>query len=328
VSEIRENTALVAQTRTLFVRNQKRFLAGAPRGLYRDPARLLSVAYNAITYDEKLLRSTQASLLGGVMEAIKLGLLIGGAAQECWLVPFFRSRTKAYEAVMIIGYQGYRNIIDRGRAVLDLMPYAVHHDDEFDWWLGDSPRIIHKPHKPVLVKADLKAAYCVAHLRGGGTQFRVMMIEEIEQHRNRSQAKESGPWANAQDYVPMALKTTVRQLAKYVPKSSDILMRALELDNKADSGESQGFDLDGFEVFDGSIPGQAGQPGALPAQGETSKLERLKQTLGVAPPQPVEVPRAPGGSEELSEEENARLDQELFGDGGAGTVAEKHAPNG
>lgn len=281
----------------LFQANQKRILSAVPRSIGSDPSRLLSIAYNSIIYDEKLVRCTHASLLGGVMEALKMGITIGGPMQESWLIPF-NNRKKVngewitvLEATMIVGYQGYRNIIDRGRAVLDLHPRAVHVRDQkpecFDYGFGTQPFIKHRPQGAAPLNEDeLFAVYAIARLRGGGLQMEVMLKPEVDQHRARSRAKDNGPWANKQDYVPMALKTSLRKIAKYVPKSSEILARALELDEKADMGEPQNFELpEGAETFD-----------VLPAigPGHSDALDTLGDALRGKTKEPVPVDRQPG----------------------------------
>jgi recombination protein RecT len=252
----------------LFAANLDSMKKSAPR-FVGDAGRLIRVAYNAIVYNDDLRKCTHESLIGGVMECIKLGITIGGPMQEGWLIPFNDSRQNCKVATLIIGYQGYRNIIDRGRAVLDLHPNAVHKGDEFDFELGSKPFIKHKPawladpnvkYMPFRGKGrppDLLAVYAVAHIRGGGTQFQVLNVEEVESHRLRSRAKDNGPWVT--DYEQMAIKTAIRVIAKYLPKSSELLARALDLDDKADRGVAQDFDTSGLVITDEGDPGAAGK---------------------------------------------------------------------
>lgn len=257
----------------MFEANRERIVRAVPRSVASDPQRLLTIAFNTIMYDEKLVVCTQQSLFGGVMEALKLGITIGGPMQESWLVPFKNRKKKGdewmtvTEATLIIGYQGYRNIIDRGRGVLDMHPRAVHKEDFFEYQFGLHPYINHKPKRPVLTRKDLQAAYCVASLRGGGKQFEVLELEEIELHRKRSRAGDTAgsPWTHENDYVAMALKTTIRKLAKYLPKSSELLAKALDLDDRADLGLAQ-FDVPSDAQFfdaEGTAPNQPDKLKAL-----------------------------------------------------------------
>jgi phage RecT family recombinase len=111
--------------RSLFATNQNRMVRAAPKN--SDPNRLLAIAFNSIAYNTDLLLCSEVSLLGGVMESVKLGLTLGGPMQEAWLIPFNDNKSPTGKtATLIVGYQGYRILIDRSRAVLDLHPRAVH----------------------------------------------------------------------------------------------------------------------------------------------------------------------------------------------------------
>lgn len=265
----------------LFEANLPAIKKSTPR-FVGDPARLIRIAFNTICYDDKLRQCTQASLVGGVMEALKLGLTLGGPMQEAWLIPFKDNRSGTLKATFIIGYQGYRNIIDRGRTVLAMYPRVVHVGDVFSYKLGDDPRIFHDP-PFALVKGegDVRAAYCVAVLRGNVKEREVMEKAEIDAHRARSRAKDSGPWVT--DYPAMALKTTIRKMAKYLPKSSELLARALDLDERADRGVDQDFELEGVEVFDGSTT-----PKGL-TEAKPTGLEALKDKMAGREPVPAEL---------------------------------------
>lgn len=263
--------------KAVFSTNNKRMQMLVPRNA-GDPGRLISIAFTTIAYDSKLVLCTPESLFGGVLETLKLGLTIGGPAQESWLVPFKNGKTGNLEATLIVGYQGYRNLIDRSKAVVDLHPRAVYENDEFDFEFGSNPRVKHVPHwrvgKPQ--PGEFIAAYAVARLRGGGVQLEVMPKAEIDAHRARSRAGRDGPWVT--DYVPMALKTTIRKISKYLPKASFEMARALDLDERADLGVSQNFDLADIDL----TPMQAGEE---PKQVGASSpgLKQLTEKLGGKP---------------------------------------------
>jgi recombination protein RecT len=294
-----ERSKIIVQ---LFDANRKRMIAGTPKSS-GDPNRLFQVAFNQIAYDPKLLECSQASLIGGVFEALKLGLTIGGPMQEAWLIPFKEKGIPT--ATLIVGYMGYRNIIDRAGAVIDMHPRNVHvreaEEKLFDWWFGDQPRIIHKPRYPVLQEKELYATYCVANLRRGGRQLEVMLKDEIDAHRARSRAKDSGPWVT--DYCAMALKTSIRKISKYLPKSNELLRRALDLDERADLGQDQQFELPP-EVSFIDAP-DAPSSAKVPA----NPMDRLKERIGISAPRVQADP-----PQEITDElraEIARQDREL-----------------
>lgn len=300
---------LATRIEGMFKLNQEAMVRQSPRTT-GDPHRLLRVAYNAIVYDSDLAACTPSSLLGGVMEALKLGITLGGPMQEGWLIPFNDSQAGGKVATLIVGYQGYRNIIDRGRSVLDMHPYAVYKNDEFDFELGSHPRVKHKPYWMAghAEPGDLQCVYCVAHLRGGGMQMEVMPLKEVEQHKARSRAATSkrSPWTT--DYDAMALKTVVRKISKYLPKSSELLSRALDLDDKADRGVRQDFDISGLVLPRELAEGAEGAKVA----GGTGRLGQLTQTMKGQ--HPLGGPQD-GEEGQLSAEEALALDRE---------VAERH----
>jgi recombination protein RecT len=272
----------------VFALNRDRMLRLVPRTA-GDPNRLLSIAFTAIAYDDKLVTCDPATLFGGVIESLKLGLTIGGPMQECWLIPFWNSKRKVSEAVMIVGYQGYRNLLDRAKATLDLHPRAVFANDEFDVEYGTNPRIHHRPHwmlgRPE--PGEFIAAYAVARLRGGGLQLEVMPKYEIDEHRAQSRAKDSGPWVT--HYVPMALKTVVRKIAKYLPKTSWELARAMDLDTRADLGQDQQLSL---EASDLDLSPLAQPVEARPSRRLDEVTKMLAQRQEGEPAEPAAEPAA------------------------------------
>lgn len=277
--------------KALFNVNAQRMTRSAPKGL--DPQRLLTIAFNSIAYNTDLLQCTRESLIGGVFESLKLGLTLGGPMQEAWLIPFKVQGTPT--ATLIVGYQGYRNLIDRARSVLDLHPRAVHNGngrasglpDEFEYWYGDEPRIIHKPAGPTPDREDqLRCVYVVARLRGGGKQLEILEKEEVDAHRARSRARNSGPWVT--DYVPMAMKTAVRKISKYLPKASAEMARALELDEKADLGADQQFTIEDLVITAEAKPAAPQPQRALDGVKDRLRTEQGKP----APEQPTGAPPA------------------------------------
>jgi recombination protein RecT len=277
----------------LFKANLEAIKKQAPRFI-ADPGRLIRIAYNSIVYNDDLRKCTQITLVGGVLEALKLGITLGGPMQEGWLLPFRNTRKGTMDATLIVGYMGYRNIIDRAGAVIDLHPRAVYQGCEFDvTYTEEGPRLRHRPYYMTgKTQGALTHVYATARLKGGGRQVEVLPKAEVDKHRARSRAKDSGPWVT--DYDAMALKTSIRVIAKYLPKSSELLSRALDLDEKADLGQEQDFEVENIEVFDDSKPKQVGT-------GAPSALDRLKQNL------------AGGDAPELRDEppDNATLDKEI-----------------
>lgn len=295
----------------LFSVNSTALVKSAPRA-GGDPARLIRVAFNTIVANPNLRDCTHASLLAGVMEALKLGLTIGGPLQESWLLPFNVKSGGTYrkEATFVIGYQGYRNLADRAKSVMDMQPHLVFVNDYFDAELSEA-RVTHKPWwmegKPE--PGEKLAVYCLVHLRGGGRQLTLLPRVEVEKHRSRSPSyrRNEGPWVTDED--AMWLKTAIRVSAKYIPKASEVmasLARALELEDRADRGESQWSDFDleaqGLKVLDESTQPPPKALDALKGAMAGSTASLPSDPPQTDPPRPgADDPPAPGSP--MTEEE-------------------------
>jgi len=76
-------------------------------------------------------------------------------------------------------------------------------------------------HRPALEnRGEPYCYYAIAKLKDGGFSYLVMSIQDVEKFRKRSKSPDSGPWVT--DYDAMAKKTVIKQLAKYLPLSTEI----------------------------------------------------------------------------------------------------------
>lgn len=185
-----------------------------------NPERLSRIALNVIRTNPKLLTCDINSLMGGVLEAAKLGLEPGLMGQ-CYLVPYGR------EATFIIGYKGLIDLVRRSGQVSTIEARTVFEKDVFEFEYGLESKLVHKP--ALVNKGEAIAYYAVAKLDGGGSSFIVMSVQEIEQYRDKySKSKKFGPWVN--EFDAMARKTCLRQLIKYLPISVEHLSNFDERD--------------------------------------------------------------------------------------------------
>lgn len=224
-------------------RNRNALILSAPAHLpILAKERLIAVALSNVCYNDKLLEVAQSkpglvSIFAGIQETMRLGIEIGGAMGESYLVPFMNNKVGAKLAVLIIGYKGMINICERARC--DVMGYAVFEGDEHSYEYGDTPKIFHRPGRGnPKNKTTLIATYAVARVRGGHKKLLWLWREDIEKHKARSRGASSAdsPWNHDEDYIPMAVKTSVRALFPMLPKTTDIA-RTLEADNRADQGD-------------------------------------------------------------------------------------------
>lgn len=204
-----------------------------PRHL--DSVRLQRIAITALRQKPKLMQCTPASFIGSLMSAAQLGLEPNTPLGQAYLIPFKR------ECTLIIGYQGMLELARRSGQVRGIFAHVVREGDHFHWELGLNPDIKHVPSNvPGRHKQKITHVYAVAHIKDGEPIFVVLTNEEIEARRARSKAADDGPWVT--DYEAMCLKTGVRALWRWLPKSAE-MSRAAALDDP-EPGTQQSDDWD------------------------------------------------------------------------------------
>jgi len=120
-----------------------------------------------------------ASVFAAVIMSSQLGLEIGVDGQA-YIIPY------KGEATFIPGWKGYVELINRaGRA--GVWTGAVYQGDEFDYALGDSPFVKHKPMGKVdEVPANITHTYSVGRVHGAHHPvIEVWPIAKAIRHRDR-----------------------------------------------------------------------------------------------------------------------------------------------
>lgn len=208
-------------------------------GLTAD--RLARIVLTEVRRTPKLAQCTRESFGGAIMTCAQLGLEPGSGTGEAYLIPFGR------EVTLVIGYQGMAKLFWQSPLAKSLDAQVVYERDAFDYAYGLEPRL---EHKPVLGGARGKAIayYAVATLTSGGSAFVVLSPDDVERIRERSKAKNDGPWKT--DYDAMARKTAVRQLFKLLPKSPQLAQAMAQDEQVRTDSALDAIDLSTGEVID------------------------------------------------------------------------------
>jgi recombination protein RecT len=219
----RENGGVATNTLADQIRRmQSQYQAAMPRGA--EAAQLVRDALTAVRTNPKLAECEPTSVLGSLMTCAQLGLR-PGVLGHAWLLPFWDNRSKTNKAQLVLGYQGMIELAMRSGKISSLIARTVHENDEFsvDYGLADS--LVHKPNlfgdrgQPI-------AFYAIAKFTSGGHAFVVMTVPEMERYRQEHakartrEGKIFGPWVD--NFEGMAHKTCIRQLSKYMPKSTEL----------------------------------------------------------------------------------------------------------
>ena len=176
-----------------------------------DPKQLLNMILVAASRTPALYRCTKASILQCLMRSAETGLALNG--REAAAVPY------GTEATFIPMYQGLIKNMVSNNVVSRIEARVVYAEDVFSLQYGTQPQIRHVPTMND-TRGSIVGAYSVAFFRTGGTQFDYMPIKDLDAIRERSRAKNSGPWVT--DTEEMYRKTVVRRLCKYLPLSPEL----------------------------------------------------------------------------------------------------------
>lgn len=194
----------------------------------------------------QLQQCTTESLFGALLNAAALGLE-PGLVGHAYLLPFNNRKTGKKEVQFIIGYMGMLELARRSGKILSIMAKPVYTNDHFKLAYGLDETLEHIPwhlreDEPQDEAGAFKGAYLVAKLKDGGHVINYLPKAEIEKHRSRSMAKDSGPWVT--DYDAMAVKTVVRATFKWLPISIEIMREVEEKDESIRVSPDELMDID------------------------------------------------------------------------------------
>jgi len=234
-----------------------------PKHLSAD--RMCRIALTALRTTPNLLQCSPASFLGSVIQASQLGLEVNTPLGYAYLIPYGKV------CQLLIGYQGMLELARRSGRTKAVYAFPVYDGDKFSYTLGLNPTLEHEPAGITHDPKRLTHAYAVAKLLDGEPVFTVLTRDDIEAARSRSRAKNNGPWVT--DYEAMAVKTAVRRLFKWLPKSAEMAV-AVAVDESIETTRSQ------FSAMDPDVQE------LLLAQGVEATEEDLG-TVDVETPAPV-----------------------------------------
>lgn len=232
-----------------------------PRHL--NPDRMSRIALTAFRRNPNLAKCDPRSVIAAVIQASQLGLEIDTLGRA-YLVPY------KTECQFIPGWKGLVELVNRsGQGTV--WTGAVFQGDDFDYSLGDSPFVKHKPageFDPSL----LQYAYAIG--RPTGSEWPIIEVwpmSRVIKHRDRY--NKVGNRHYSYDNMEMyARKVALLQVLKYMPMSPE-LAQTVELDQAAATGEQH---LDIKDAIDGTwtpVAEQEQQP-AIDSQGEIFDPEK------------------------------------------------------
>lgn len=202
-------------------RMEHQFALAAPKGI--EARQIVRDVLTAISQNPKLAECEPTSVLGAAMTMAQLGLRVGVLGHG-WILPFWNARERRFDAQLVIGYLGYVELAHRSGQIKSISARTVHANDHFEIEYGIDEKLIHRP--AAGDRGIPIGYYAVCRTTTGGQSFHYMTTVEVEKHRDRyAMAKKKdgtvvGPWKS--EFDAMAKKTCVRQLAKFMPRNTDL----------------------------------------------------------------------------------------------------------
>lgn len=224
---------------------------------------------SAMSTTPQLAACTPQSFLGAMMQAAQLGVEPNTPLGQAYLIPF---RNKGVlECQFQLGYKGLIDLAYRSGAVKDIQAHEVYENDAFEYELGLTPILKHKP--AMKNRGEVIAYYAIYHTKDGGYGFEVMSKEDIQKHAegySKSYTSTYSPWTN--NFDEMAKKTVIKKCLKYAPLKTEFI-RQLAADNtiKTELAEHMTEVNDVTEYTDIEVT-------ATPVEAETTPLENSAPT--------------------------------------------------
>lgn len=199
-----------------------------------------------IRQNPDLLKCTKASLMSVIMTCSQLGIFPGPLGHAYFVG--FRRKIKGengqpdkwvQDVQLIIGYRGLIDLARRSGDIVTICGEAIHENDVFVYRKGYQEELSHEPN--FRNPGKLIGFYAYATTKDGGRYATVMSLEAVEAIRQRSKAKDSGPWCT--DYEEMGKKTVTRRLCKWLPLSTEAQTQI-----RQDELEEFGADVTAIEV--------------------------------------------------------------------------------
>ena len=208
---------------------------------HQNADRLARLTMTACSLNEKLLLCTPESVAASVMTAAMMGLEPGIGGQG-YLIPYRTTCT------FVPGWRGMVDIANRsGRC--SVWTGAVFAGDDFDYSLGDSPFIRHKP-RDEDNPDRMTHVYAVGRVSGSNwAVIEVWSAAKIWRHRDRyNKLHNKNEHYSFREPEMYARKVPLLQVLKYMPASVE-LNTAIGVSEAIDSGRTAFVDPDNFVSF-------------------------------------------------------------------------------
>lgn len=226
-----------------------------PRGV--DYEHVLLEVHRCATNNAEILDCTPASIIQAVGQAVETGLVIG---KTIHLVPVNtkiskRGQPDAWEKRLQAwtDYKGDIELVVWSGAARFVDAQAVYEGDFFDWQLGDTPYVKHRPPLDAAKRGKMIAFYSVAFLNGTGTLKKIVVMSLADVEKIRAKSKQWNPEKVKECPEWYGIKTAVHRNCKILPKNRRLASVIAMMDAREahEGGEELVLELDPAQRIDG-----------------------------------------------------------------------------
>lgn len=216
----------------------------------RRAQRFARIALTAVRSTPKLGSCTMDSFAAALMTCAQLDLEPNTPQQLAHLIPYENRNKGIVECQFQIGYPGLMELAYRTGKVSTFHADVVYKSEVeqglFRYTKGIQPTIHHEV--DILGNAregEIVAAYAAVTMKDGTNIFRVIDRKDAERAKSSSASMRGkpqySPWTTSPD--AMWMKTAIKRLCMFLPRTEQLSI-AVDLDDKADRGESQVAQID------------------------------------------------------------------------------------
>lgn len=253
-------TSPAAQFKAFLEKHKGTLKDALPKHMTAD--RMMRLSLTAFSQNKDLQECDPRSIFASIVMASQLGLEIGIQGQA-YLIPY------KGKATFVPGWKGLVDLVNRtGRA--SVWTGAVRVGDDFDYSLGDSPFVKHRPGDDDT--AAITYVYAVGRVKGSEWPvIEVWSMTKVRNHLRHFNKVGAKHYALKDDnnFEMYARKVCLLQVLKYMPASVE-LNAAIVASHKSEAGEP--FTIDGdFNV----VPPDEASPSDVPA--DDAPIEEPKE---------------------------------------------------
>ena len=201
---------------------------------------------SGLTDLEQAATNNPGVFLATLLDCARLGLEPG--TEQFYLTPR-RVKGGKTEILGIVGYQGLIELMYRAGAISSVVAECVYSNDAFAFRPGLDEVPVHEIDWDAEDRGQLRLVYAFARMKDGATSKVVVMNRAaIEAVKTSSQGSDTSysPWKTNEP--AMWLKSAVRQLAKWVPTSSEYIREQMRAARDAVGDRSDESRLDAPEL--------------------------------------------------------------------------------